>query len=93
MDAKVTSDNAHEKEPIMESEENKSSNDTTKEDRISQLMQQLNYWAKQGGDPDHRLENVKSTGESNAAFEEIKKMLDSLEVKYHWKDGAYVLLK
>lgn len=88
---KETSDNTRKKKAKMESEKHTSSYDTTKEDSISQLIQQLNFWMQQGGDADHRLENVKSTGESNAAFEEIRKKLDSLEVKYQWKDNRYLL--
>ena len=86
-------DNAHEKEREMKSEEQILRSDTTNQEKISQLIQQLNYWVEQGGDPDHRSETEKSTGESNAAFEEIRKKLDSLKVKYYWKDGTYVLEK
>jgi hypothetical protein len=59
--------------------------------RAERLIEDLNLWVRGGGDPEHRPPSVKSTGEANAAFIEVKRRLEALHVAYAWDGTRYVL--
>ncbi len=65
--------------------------DSSKRDRIRQLLDELNEWEQQygirySGDP-----RLKSTGESNARIEDLKTQLAELGARVHWNGTEYVL--
>jgi hypothetical protein len=65
--------------------------DSSKHDRIRQLLDELNEWEQKygirySGDP-----RLKSTGESNARIEDLKTQLAELGARVHWNGTEYVL--
>ena len=50
------------------------------------LIQRLSEWESRYGVRFSREPRLKSTGESNAAIDEIKRRLDELGARYHWQD-------
>lgn len=65
----------------------------TPRDQIEGYLARLSTWERDygtrfSGDPD-----LRSTGESNAAIDELKHRLDELGARYHWQASsrAYVL--
>ncbi|HET7076992.1 MAG TPA: hypothetical protein VFM49_06015 [Chloroflexia bacterium] len=65
--------------------------DSSKHDRIRQLLDELNEWEQKygirySGDP-----RLKSTGESNARIEDLKAQLADLGAHVHWNGQEYIL--
>jgi uncharacterized protein YceH (UPF0502 family) len=63
-----------------------------REDRIRELLAQLNSWAQmqqksQSGDP-----LAKDKGEANARIDDLKAQLAALEVKVRWNGQEYVVV-
>lgn len=58
---------------------------------IAILIKELNYWAEAGGDVNHPIEGVKSTGESISGFEKTMEKLKKNNSKVKWIDGKYIL--
>ncbi len=59
-------------------------------EEINQLIEELNYWVAQGGDPEHPIEDLKSTGESHAKVLDIKAKLLKINARIKWKENRYV---
>lgn len=57
------------------------------EDRL--LLNSLNYWVKGGGDSEHPIKNMKSTGESNSKVEDLKAKIAEKGLKIKWMNGKY----
>lgn len=58
---------------------------------VIKLIDDLNYWQAQGGDPEHSIENIKSTGESYSKVLDLKEKLLKSGVKIKWVDGRYII--
>jgi hypothetical protein len=57
---------------------------------IIHLIEELNYWVAQGGDPEHPIEELKSTGESHAKVLDLKDKLRKVNAHFEWQDNKYV---
>jgi|GEM_PF-4094831 len=55
------------------------------------LLDRLNYWVQQGGDPDHSPAGVKSTGESRSKIMDIKNIFEKAGIELKWVNDHYEL--
>ncbi len=55
---------------------------------IELLLKRLNWWQRESGLPVHATSDVRSTGESNAAIEDIKRKLAQLGARLQWSDRS-----
>jgi hypothetical protein len=62
-------------------------------DEIEGHLRTLSAWERDYGTRFSGDAELKSTGESNAAIADIKRLLDELGARYHWRSssGEYVL--
>lgn len=56
--------------------------------KIRALLRELTEWQRESGLPVEGHSDVRSTGESAAAIEELKRQLDELGAHYHWSKSA-----
>ena len=62
-------------------------------DELAQLLDELSEWERRYGTRFSGDSDLRSTGESNAAIDDLKRKLNELGARYHW-DGSrreYVL--
>lgn len=59
------------------------------EDENQLLLNSLNYWVRGGGDSQHPIKNLKSTGESNSRVEDYKQKIAKKDLKIKWVNGKY----
>ena len=55
---------------------------------IELLLKRLNWWQRDSGLPVHATSDVRSTGESNAAIEDIKRKLAQLGARLQWSESS-----
>lgn len=60
---------------------------------IEKLLDELNYWQKQGGDSSHPIDSIISTGESNSKFLDLKEKILSSGYLLQWEPGKYSIKK
>lgn len=53
------------------------------------LLNSLNYWVKGGGDSEHPIKNLESTGESNSKVAALKARIAEKGLKIKWANGKY----
>jgi hypothetical protein len=57
-------------------------------DEIELLLKRLNWWQRESGLPVHATSVVRSSGESNAAIEDIKRKLAHLGARLQWSESS-----
>jgi hypothetical protein len=57
-------------------------------DEIQALLHRLTEWQRMSGAPMEGSSRFRSTGESNAAIENLKRKLEELGVRYRWSESA-----
>ncbi|ASS48520.1 MAG: hypothetical protein A3D31_07820 [Candidatus Fluviicola riflensis] len=57
-----------------------------------ELLSRLNYWVANGGDPEHRPDSIKSTGESNAMVQNLKEQIAKMGYQIEWAGDEYVFV-
>lgn len=55
---------------------------------IELLLKRLNWWQRESGLPVHATSVVRSSGEFNAAIEEIKRRLAQLGARLQWSESS-----
>jgi hypothetical protein len=55
---------------------------------IALLLERLNWWQRESGLPVHATSVVRSSGESNAAIEDIKRKLAQLGARLQWSEST-----
>jgi hypothetical protein len=56
--------------------------------KIEELLRDLTKWRVLSGIDPSTATDVRSTGESNAAIEDIRRKLDGLGARYSWSESA-----
>ena len=56
--------------------------------RSSCFRKRLNWWQRESGLPVDATSDVRSTGESNAAIEDIKRKLAQLGARLQWSESS-----
>jgi len=57
--------------------------------QVESLLGQLNHWQRLSGIDPQEDSDILSTGESNAAIEDLKRKLDLLGAHYYWDPKAW----
>ena len=55
---------------------------------IELLLKRLNWWQRESGLPVHATSIVRSSGESNAAIEDVKRKLAQLGAQLQWSESS-----
>jgi hypothetical protein len=56
---------------------------------IELLLKRLNGWQRESGLPAHATSDVRISGESNAAIEDIKRKLAQLRARLEWSESSH----
>ena len=66
---------------------------TASEHHVRSLLTRLSEWERRSGTRFAGDPEIRSTGESTAAIEELKRQLDQAGARYHWQHATreYVL--
>ncbi len=54
-----------------------------------EMLESLNYWRAAGGDSDHPVDSLKSTGESQSRFLDLKEKLAKTGYQIEWNGDEY----
>jgi hypothetical protein len=60
----------------------------SRRDEIQALLDRLTEWQRMSGAPNEESSRFRSTGESNAAIENLKRKLEELGARYRWSESA-----